>query len=203
MSRENDDQQNQAERDIDRCTKIVRELPGLMARAWNADTTTLTQRQAAVDDSGSGSGGKPGSRAPMRLDLMGHVQTTLDEARTLADDLGVFLAGDRGEEALQRLPALLEATLDDCRTCDRCLTDQGVCACRHRTVTKRVGQLASTLRTALGDQEPRHDLQGGECPDCGSGQVSVRGTRVWCRADGCGFDRRGGDFGIGVLSVTG
>jgi hypothetical protein len=194
--------------DIARTAQMVGELVGdhgLLARAWGADTNTLTARQPS-STGGNGGGGhqKPGSRPPARLDLWSHVQTTLDEARTLcADELGTYLANDRAEEALRRLPALLEATLLDCADCLRCQhgTRKGLCArncadgetgevlahdcaCRHRIVARRVGQLHSTLRTALGLQQPRIDPRGWTCPACGAERMSVRGI-------GCGAGRMG------------
>jgi hypothetical protein len=211
--------------DIVRTAVMVDELvgpDGLLNQAWTADTQTLTAKQPQADDAG-GHGGKPGSRAPCRDDLWSHVQTTLDEARMLcADELGTYLANDRAEEALRRLPALLEATMLDCEDCLRCqhgtrsglcarnCADQATgevlahdCACRHRTIARRVGQLHSTLRTALGLQEPRVDPHNWSCPKCGGHQMSVRGDRVWCRSDGCTFARVGERFGIGVLSAAG
>lgn len=207
-----------ADRDIQRVTTLIAELWPLLDQAWTASTDRLTARQQ-TDDNGSG-GGKPGSRPPMRLDMLAHVQTTLDEARTLCcDELGSYLANDRCEEALRRIPGLLEATRQDCLTCLRCLhgernglceancaDDNGevvkhVCDCRHRTVARTIGQLHSTLRTALGLQEPRHDLVDGVCPQCQGGRVSTRGERVWCRD--CDFERSGASFGIGVLSAAG
>lgn len=213
-----------ADRDITRTTNLIADLPQLLRMAWTPDPDELTKRQQ-TDDNGGG-GGKPGSRPPMRLDMLAHVQTTLDEARTLCcDELGSYLANDRAEEALRRIPGLLEATRQDCDNCLRCrhpskdgvcqqchvaaaLSDklQGemsvvhACLCRHRTVARTIGQLHSTLRTALGLQEPRHDLVDGVCPQCQGSRVSTRGERVWCRD--CPFERSGASFGIGVLSAS-
>jgi hypothetical protein len=221
-----------ADRDITRTSSLIADLWPLLDQAWTATTDQLTARQQQ-DDNGGG-GGKPGSRPPMRLDMLAHVQTTLDEARTLCcDELGTYLANDRAEEALRRIPGLLEATRGDCATCDRCnhpskngdcevcppivdviygaagrTTPERVetpvrheCWCRHRTVARTIGQLHSTLRTALGLQEPRHDLVDGVCPQCQGGRVSTRGQKVWCRD--CDFERSGASFGIGVLSAAG
>jgi hypothetical protein len=210
-----------ADRDITRTGTLVADLTagnGLLSQAWMASTDTLTARQQ--QDSDGGHGGKPGSRPPMRLDLLAHVQATLDEARTLCcDELGSYLANDRAEEALGRIPGLLEATRDDCDSCLRCQhgARDGLCAancaddngevvkhecdCRHRTVARKLGQLHSTLRTALGLQEPRHDLVDGVCPQCQGGRVSTRGQKVWCRD--CDFERSGAGFGIGLLAAAG
>jgi hypothetical protein len=91
-----------ADRDITRTGTLINDLlGGLLDQAWTATTDRLTARQQ-TDTDGS-SGGKPGSRPPMRLDMLAHVQTTLDEARTLCcDELGTYLANDRCEEALRR-----------------------------------------------------------------------------------------------------
>jgi len=173
-----------------------RNLTGLIAQAWHATPEMLTARKPSASDESSGGYRKPGSRPPIRLDLMAHVETTLDEAREWAHDLGSFTNGAEGEKALRRLPALLEATLRDCDGCPKCQGREKAkpCECRHRWVTKWAARRHSELATALGHWEPRADLQMAACPRCGrTSSLSVRreAQRVWCRGSGCGWSAEG------------
>lgn len=177
--------------DYDRLLNFVRELTevypdpdsgigraGLMYQAWSADPLILTTKQPQASDGGHT--GKPGSRPPCRLDLWAHVQSCLDVSRELADDLGARLPQGEGWEALLRLPALIMA-----------FDPEDVP--RKRTV-KRIGQQHSTLRTALGWQEPRADWPDVQCPECHRFKVisaRVQQQRVWCRNDECEFHREG------------
>lgn len=209
------DEPTQAEKDLRRISNLVLELldsfeepdafttlDGLLTQAWNASPRMLTTKQPQASDGGHT--GKPGSRAPVRLDLWAHAQSCWDMARVEADELGKFVNSQDSEIALRALPALLEATIDvDCRNCDRCTYGgQSRCTCRHRTVTRTVATHHSTLRTALGWQEPRIDWRDVPCPECKRvGRVSVRKEqeRVWCRYDDCDFERTGT---LSILAVA-
>lgn len=226
------ERQSRGDKDIQKATAIVYELcdgyahpdtgtglPGLLEQAWNPSTETLISRPPSSGDGSSHS--KPGSRPPTRLDLWAHVQTTLDKAREEADDLGAYTNGADGEKALRRIPALMEATLQDCYQCEACQhsydaethactvchTPDGRfvrhrCDCRHRRLVKLLGYLRGTLLTALEFQEERKDLYQAQCPECGrTGKISVRPDqeRVWCRHDDCDFDRTGA---LAILAVA-
>jgi hypothetical protein len=163
-------------------------LPGLLALAWTPPLGLLASRQPSE----GGSSGRPGSRPPLRLDLLAHAESCLDQARELADDLGFYTNGADGLLALRRLPVLLEPTFVDCRSCDRCLLGHGNCGCRHRIVTHTIAVSHSTLRTALNFQPARIDWRGATCPECGRvGKLSVRGEAVWCRHSDCSYARTG------------
>ncbi len=179
---------------------------GLIDQAWHASPETLMARKPSTVDENSGGHCKPGSRPPIRLDLMAHVETTLDEAREHADALGAFFNSLDGEKALRRLPALLEATLTDCRDCCRWCSVRDVkvqCGCRHRQVTAWCGRRHAELCTALGYLEPAQRLQQARCPRCRKtnsmlarkGELDARGTysqqRVWCTNAGCGWSADG------------
>lgn len=185
-------------------------LPGLLSQAWDAKPQTLTLRQPEASEGGQT--GKPGSRPPTRLDLWAHVQRCLDWARTEADELGLYTNGADGEKALRKLPDLIWNTLDDCDDCDACLHPldretyrctlcrddkfqpvKHVCSCRHRKLCRSIAYYHSELRTALRFQEPKRDLRGAQCPECGSRKISVRADdeRIWCREEACDWERRG------------
>lgn len=198
--------------DLIRLTNVVGELldsytdpentvrTGLLDQAWNANPLMLMAHATEQDES---SHAKPGSRPPGRLDFYAHVQTIWDVSRELADDLGVFFATDLAEDALRRLPSLLEPTMRDCNACDRCQQrDWSRCECRHRQVTRSMGYQHSALLTALGWQEERIDWKDVACPECERhGKISVRKMqqRVWCRWPDCDFYRKGS---MAILAVA-
>jgi hypothetical protein len=191
--------------------KTGKRLPGLLEQAWGSPTLPASRQtllHSRTEDQGEKGGyRKPGSRPPSAnlLKLTAGVQSCLDRAHQLAaDELGFFVNSSERETALRRLPMLVEVSLDyDCRTCSRCTWKvQEPCTCRHRIVTRKIGQCHTSLGADLQFWEHPVPKPKIECPGCGrAGQIVIRKDeeRMYCRYDGCDW-RREGIFGIIALA---
>jgi hypothetical protein len=203
------DQRHPAEHDIYRAETVVRELldefphpdtghalPGLLNQAWNLSNAMLLSKGTQNNEGGGYR--KPGSRPPsaLLLKLMADVQSCLDYAhQTAADDLGCFVNSGEQITALRRIPALLEATVNDCTECERCYYGaNSVCTCRHRLIVRRLNKHYATLGADLLYWEHPVEKPLIDCPGCGrAGQVVIRKDqeRMYCRYDDCDWHREG------------